>query len=256
MFGIFAFSRLAPGFFSGGQCEKWVAQWLGLAKWAMLTILASGMIIGLLDHLFHRPGQGGIPFLKFKLLAVFLLLLLLTGLSVFIKRGGMAPAFSSAVLCGVLLIGFLAWIEPWLNFGMGRQQMGIALTAGEVQGLRRLHQLAPVGERFATNKHAINTLISTPDRSYSYDALSERPVLLEGYYYRGNTELSGFKTLLRDNDSMFTITNAGALRDLTAAYRVRWLVARPGTDLALQRPLPPWLEEETNCGTLKIYLVN
>ena len=41
----------------------------------------------------------------------------------------------SAILMGVLMIGFLAWITPWLNFGMGRMKMDITISPGEVQGL-------------------------------------------------------------------------------------------------------------------------
>ncbi len=185
MLSLFAFSRLAPGFYRGGQREKWISEWLGLAKWTILIFFASGALIGLSDHVFHEPGHGGIPSLKLKLLATVLLLLVLTGLSVLNKRGGLPSAISSALLCGILMFGFLAWIEPWLNFGMGRQKMDVSLTAGEVQGLKRLNQLAAPGERFVTNKHDVNSLASNGARSYCYGTLSERPVLLEGYFYRG-----------------------------------------------------------------------
>ena len=40
----------------------------------------------------------------------------------------------SAILMGVLMIGFLAWITPWLNFGMGRMKMDVTISPGEVQG--------------------------------------------------------------------------------------------------------------------------
>jgi hypothetical protein len=94
------------------------------------------------------------------------------------------------------------------------------------------------------------------ERSYAYTALSGCPALLEGYSYRGVAELPWFETLLHNNDLMFTTTNASTLRTIADTYGVRWLVARPGTDIALNRPLPAWLEEETNCGDLKIYRIN
>jgi hypothetical protein len=157
---------------------------------------------------------------------------------------------------GVLMIGFLAWIAPWLNFGMGRMRMDITLTPGEVQGLRRLGELAAPGERFAANQHAIDSIATNRERSYAYAALSERPVLLEGYAYRGESASPGFKTLLRDNDLMFSTTDPETVRDIAKTWRVRWLVARPGTDIALPRPLPAWLTEQQKCGDLKIYRID
>jgi hypothetical protein len=54
---------------------------------------------------------------------------------------------------------------------------------------------------------------------------------------------------------MFTTNDAEMLHRLTEQYHVAWLVARPGTDIALSRPLPSWLVEEPDCGDLKIYQV-
>ena len=156
----------------------------------------------------------------------------------------------------VLLVGFLAWIAPWLNFGVGRMKMDITITPGEVRGLNRLSELAAPDERFATNKHALDSLVSMPERSYAYGTLSERPVLLEGYAYQGVSALPGFKTLLHDNDLMFSTTDSETVRNLAKAYRVRWLVARPGTDIALPKPLPAWLVEQQDCGDLKIYRID
>ena len=63
-------------------------------------------------------------------------------------------------------------------------------------------------ERFATNKHAVDSLANkTASRSYAYAALSERPVLLEGYFDHTRKTVPGFKTLLRDNDLIFTTTD-------------------------------------------------
>src|SRR4029077_14600073 len=162
----------------------------------------------------------------------------------------------SAILMGVLLIGFLAWITPWLNFGQGRMKMDITLTPGEVRGLNRLGELAAPSERFATNKHAVESIAIDRERSYAYATLSERPVLLEGYDYRGVSALPWFSTLLRDNDLMFRTTNPETLHDIAKTWRVRWLVARPGTDITLPTPLPAWLVGKKNWGDLKIYRID
>ena len=83
----------------------------------------------------------------------------------------------------------------------------------------------------------------------------ERPVLLEGYGYR-ETALPGFTNLLGDNELMFSTTESDTLRNIAKNYGIRWLVARPGTDIALPRPLPPWLVQQQNTGDLHIYKID
>ena len=101
----------------------------------------------------------------------------------------------------------------------------------------------------------LDKLLPPDPRSYGYSALSERPVLLEGYIDRDETQLPWFKTLLHDNDLLFTTTNPETLRDTARTWHVRWLVARPGTDISLPRPLPAWLVEQQDCGDLRIYRI-
>jgi hypothetical protein len=55
---------------------------------------------------------------------------------------------------------------------------------------------------------------------------------------------------------MFTTTDPQVLRDVAKIWHVRWLVARPGTDIALSGSLPPWLVKQQDCGDLKIYRIN
>jgi hypothetical protein len=55
---------------------------------------------------------------------------------------------------------------------------------------------------------------------------------------------------------MFATTNPETVHTIAKTYNVHWLVARPGTDIALPRPLPSWLVEQQNCGDLKIYRVD
>jgi hypothetical protein len=61
--------------------------------------------------------------------------------------------------------------------------------------------------------------------------------------------------MLRDNDSLFTTNDPQKVRAIARTWQVQWLVAAPGTDIALPRPLPGWLIEQQNCGDLKIYHV-
>ena len=255
MFSIFAFSRLTSGCWRGAERSQWIAEWLRLAKKGMILLVACGVLLRIVVYATHSHDGYRLSF-RLQILPSFLLLLLLAGTSALMKRSRRFSTVGSAILMGVLLIGFLAWITPWLNFGLGRMKMDITLTPGEVRGLNRLGELAAPGERFATNKHAVDSVAIDRERSYAYATLSERPVLLEGYMYHSETALPGFKTLLRDNDLIFSTTDPETVRDIAKTWHVRWLVARPGTDIALPRPLPAWLVEQQNCGDLKIYRID
>ena len=254
VFSIFAFSRLTPGFWRSSERSQWVEEWLRPAQKGTFVIAISGALIGIVGYATH--GSAGIESFRTLIPVFFLLSMLLAGILILMKR---SPEFSngaSMLIMSVLLLGFLAWIPPWLNFGMGRMKMDVTLTPGEVRGLHRLADLAAPGERFATNKHDVDGLATNRHRSYGYAALSECPVLLEGVQYHTPAELPWFQTLVRENDQMFTTADPQTVRDIAKAWHVRWLVARPGTDISLPKPLPPWLVEEHDSGTLKIYRID
>jgi hypothetical protein len=61
--------------------------------------------------------------------------------------------------------------------------------------------------------------------------------------------------MLHDNDLLFTTTDPQTLRNIAETWHARWLVARPGTDIALPSPLPSWLVEQQDWGDLKIYRI-
>jgi hypothetical protein len=145
--------------------------------------------LGILISAFHQ--QTGIPSFHRKVFACLLMAVAMTVLFVLMRRKSALANIGSAILTGVLLIGFSAWITSWLDYGCGRKKLDIALSPGEVHGLGRLHDLARQNEPFATNKHAIDSIPINPWRSYGYGALSGRPVLLEGYLSRGENTTRG-----------------------------------------------------------------
>jgi hypothetical protein len=253
IFSIFAFSRLTNGCWRGDERSQLIADWLKLSKRGLILLAGCGILIGSVAFASH--GRTGISEFGLKISLTFLLIFLLVGASALLRNHRFSKV-CSATLMVVLLIGFLAWITPWLNFGLGRMKMDISLTPGEVEGLHRLGELAAPNERFATNKHAVDSLAANRERSYSYGALSERPVLLEGYLDHAEAALPWFGTLLHDNDLMFTTSDPETVRDIAKIWHVRWLIARPGTDIALPRPFPAWLVEQHNCGDLKIYRID
>ena len=250
---LFAFSRLKPGFWRALDRTSWTGEWLMIAASGITVLLVPIILLRASSRLLHR---GSAVSFRQEILPFLLVLVLITLVLLLMKRNQRFSNMSSAVVVCVLSIGFFAWIGPLLNFGMDRMKMDVTVTPGEVRGLERLNELSKPDERFATNKHSMDNFAGSPARSYAYGTLAERPVLLEGYAYQGVTSISGFKDLLRDNDLMFSTADPDRLHQLARTWHVRWLVARPGTDLALARPLPGWLVEQQGTGDLKIYRVN
>ncbi len=253
MFSIFAFSRLRHDCWRASERASCVTEWLTVAKWGMFVLGVIGVLVGIAAHFPHYAT--GISHFGPKVVLAFLIAAFFAGIAALLRNGRLATAGSSIVMA-ILLVGFLAWITPWLNFGLGRMKMDVMLSSEEVRGLHRLREVASPGERFATNKHNVDTLAARRARSYGYAGLSERPVLLEGYLDRGVTVLPWFPKMQHDNDLMFTTVDPSTLHDLARTWKVQWLVARPGTDISLPRPLPGWLVQEKDCGSLKIYRVN
>jgi hypothetical protein len=248
---IFAFARLAPGWWSGKLRSETARDWLRLSAFGLAGLVACVVLIRAASFFTHQPISG--PASRLRLLIAIAFTGVLAGTSALMSRSQRWSLLASRGVMATLLLGFLAWITPWIDFALGRMKMDITLTAGEVQGLMRLDELSRPGEEFATNKHILDSLVTSRERSYAYGAVSERPVLLEGFSYRGQSARPGFQELLRDNDLLFTTTSPETLKQIAVARDVRWLVARPGTDISLPKPLPPWLIEEQGCGTLKIY---
>lgn len=254
LFSIFAFSQLTTGFWRRPERSKLAADWMKFATWGMLTLLLAALFLRIAVYI--TKSHSWTASFRREIVPAFMLFLLLIGVAQLMKRSERFSSVASAALICVLMLGFLGWITPWINFGLGRMRMDITLSRGEVSGLKRLNELAKPNERFATNKHVIDSLVSLRERSYAYATLSERPVLLEGYAYRGEYKAPGFASLLHDNDLMFTTTDPQTLHEAAKKYDVRWLVARPGTDIALAKPLPSWLVEEPESGDLKIYKID
>jgi hypothetical protein len=254
MFSIFAFSRVNSRWWSDAERVQMIADWLRLAIKGMILFVACGFFMGVLGFATHT--KTGISYFGPKLLLAFLTLALLATASALMKRSIRFAKLGSAAIMIVLMTGFLAWSSDWVKYARGMIHTDITYSPGEVHGLRRLGELMAPGEVFATNKHDVDMTETGRGRSYGYSALSERPVLLEGYMARNEIALPWFRTLLQENDLLFSTTNPETLHEVAGKWHVRYLVARPGTDIALPRPLPRWLIEQQDCGGVKIYRIN
>jgi hypothetical protein len=254
---IFAFSRLTSDCWRSIKRTQWVEQWLKVAKWGLIILLVCGVLLRVIVYIVHS--QVWVASVSAQILPCCLLILLFAGTLAMMKRSRRFSAVASAILMGVLMIGFLAWTTDWLRHAMGGVNTNITYAPGEVHGLRRLGELMAPGDRFATNKHTVevvDSILPPIERSYGYSALSERPVLLEGYLDRGENLLPWFDALLHDNELMFSTTDPETLHDVAQKWHVRWLAARPGTDISLPKPLPAWLVEQPDSGELKIYRID
>lgn len=254
MFSIFAFSRLMTGSWRSVMRSEWAIDWLRLARNGLLILVAAAIAMAGFYLVAHR--HTGIAGFGVRVGETFVLALVLAGIALGMKHNVAFSSVASAVLMTVLAVGFLAWIAPWLDCGVGRMKLDVSVTSGELAGLHRLRDLAKPNEWFATNRHDVDSLASRRERSYAYTGLSERPVLLEGYLDRGVTRLPWFHSMLQNNDEMFSTSDPATLHRIAESYNVHWLVARPGTDIAISRPLPPWLVEQENTGALKIYRID
>ena len=254
MFSIFAFSRIPSGWWHRSERLQLALDWLGVAKKGMMLLVVCGLLIGLGAYISHT--KTGVSYFGPKLILAFSLLVFLAFVSAALKRGGSLTRLGSAALLCALMAGFLAWSPDWVKVGMGWTHTDVTYPPEEVYGLRRLGQLMVHGEIFATNKHDVAMNDFGRGRSYGYSALSGRPVLLEGYFSRGENTLPWFSDLFHDNELLFSTTDPDAVRNIARKWHVRFLVARAGTDIALPRPLPPWLIEQQNTGDLKIYRIN
>jgi hypothetical protein len=254
MFSIFAFSRLMTRSWRSVTRSEWAIDWLRFARNGLLILVAAAIAMAGFYLVAHR--HTGIAGFGVRVGETFVLALVLAGIALGMKHNVAFSSVASAVLMTVLAVGFLAWIAPWLDCGNGRMRLDVSVTSGELAGLHRLRDLAKPDEWFATNRHDVDSLASRRERSYAYTGLSERPVLLEGYLDRGVTRLPWFHSMLQNNDEMFSTSDPATLHRIAESYNIHWLVARPGTDIAISRPLPPWLVEQENTGALKIYRID
>ena len=131
------------------------------------------------------------------------------------------------------------------------------MSKGEVYGLEVLRKVSHKGDMLATNQHSLSVLNQNKaNRSFGYEALSERPVFIEGWDYSPVRNAEAFKNMLKDNELIFTSNDEASIKSVIDKYHIRYIVAKPGTDLDILNALPQWLTKIENTGSLKIYSVS
>lgn len=264
---IFAFVALAgpiDAYFSGRKQET-DAFWrklLTILFWSsavFITISVAGYSLGEI----RRPPDSDL--LRIARRTILLALLSLTFCLILHRCLQVAPKLAAVIkraAIGVYLLGCLAWIPSWVNMGLGHMKMDIVVSPGELRGLRKLRSVSKSSDLFATDRHLLNSLPVDPEgsdkqfrfRSYSYAALLERRVLLEGWAYRERYDPL-FPAVKRDNDLLFTTMNSGQAKRIVERYGINYIVVSPGADVHFMARNHEWIRLVPDTGTLRVYEV-
>jgi hypothetical protein len=178
--------------------------------------------------------------------------------------GGLVLGWSSrkgrvvvVAVSGIVGVGFVVQATAWAPVFVGqaiRKVEAHSLSAGEVKGLLRLKELSGPNSLCVTNRHKIPGMVFEPARSYMYAALSERAFVLEGWQYR-EMDAPGFQDALRFSEEVFASRNPATLCSSLRERGIDFIVARPGTDLAVSEEQCHCIQRIPGCGSLTIYRV-
>ena len=150
----------------------------------------------------------------------------------------------------VVALSLCAWFPHYLNFGLRQAGIRTYLATGEVEGLRRLRDVSRSNDLTATNRHNI---FGTYPCSYSYSAISERQMLLEGYHFCRSEYHPTFEAIKLDNGLLFSTNDAGIAHSIVKKYGIKYIACQPGTDIHFVAPGVDWLNRIEPSGTLKLY---
>ncbi|WP_405063693.1 hypothetical protein OG474_19150 [Kribbella sp. NBC_01505] len=163
----------------------------GPALWMLAVVLVVGVVVGLGWKVFRRPGNVGVA---------------------------MVAAAVAACMIGAVLVPLQAFVsDSASNLVYAKVSRGgaTAAEAGAAQWLRRNTQ---PGELIATNAHCIIQRDNVCDsRHFWLAALSERPVLVEGWSYSNQANRIALET--DSNPSLIPYWDSGKLATNDTAFR-------------------------------------
>lgn len=164
-----------------------------------------------------------------------------------VLRRGFAAVL--AIFVGLAIYCGYDRLQPYLG-GLGRNT--VRITEDEYRALRAVRAAAKPSDMIATNRHSVPN--KQPGRSFVYNALLERAVLMEGWGYGDASENPAGVRVLADNDRLFETRDPEVFRRLALRYGVRFVICRPGTDLQLN-PRPDWIRPLEAARPLAVYAV-
>jgi uncharacterized membrane protein len=136
---------------------------------------------------------------------------------------GYKPQVIGSVVGICVLVGSFAWVPTLLNFGFDELGVRVELRSSEVAALRKVREESGEGDVIATNHHSIESIPSRPERSYGYRALSERPVLLEGWQY-GERFHKRYSEIKKDNEVIFNSKNCMEVNEVLKKHDVKYII--------------------------------
>lgn len=237
--------------------KNWPEVYSTLTELIRVVLLSSILFLGcaaLFSWLPSLSNKAGYP-MRLALKSSFILVVSSFAVLVLMTKAKNLRSVITIIAFGICLVGFAAWVTDWVNFGLGRMRMDITISKGEAQGLETLQKASEKGDLIATNQHGLPGFRFGSERSYAYGALSGRPMLLEGWYEGGARNHPLFEKIKQANDFLFSTKDENAFWNVVRDFNIRFIVAKPNTDISLPAPRPNWLRELEDTGTLKIYKV-
>jgi hypothetical protein len=154
----------------------------------------------------------------------------------------------------LLSLSLCAWIPVYLHIGINwlPGSMRTYLTSGEVEGLQKLRDLSQPDDLIATNRHYI---FKTFPCSYNYSAISERQMVLEGWYFRLSDRNPTFAAIREDNDLLFSTNDPLIAHRIVEKYGIKFIICQPDTDIHFMGPNVKWLQQIQPAGSLNLYRV-
>jgi hypothetical protein len=259
--GVFTFAWLSVPVYAAFE-GNWPEVFSEVNKFIRVVCIASMVFLSCAVVVYAFSDKHGSHFGEYSISIMrtakySLKILLLSAASLFLfHRSRKFKVLITACMISVYMLGFTAWVTDWMDYGLGRLKRDVTISKGEVHGLEVLRKISGKDDIIATNQHSLPDLkTNRPNRSYAYGALSERPVLIEGWEYSSVKNTPMFNKIFGENELIFTSDDGGLVKAIIDKYNIKYIVAKPGTTMNLATNPPVWLSEIPNTGSLKIYAV-
>ena len=225
IYSIFGFALLGVAVEkvrSGSSPWNWLSERISrTGLWTGLLFLAVSLI-GLVGY--------DIAWKRLDKVVVGSLVVVVASVSLLYVPKNYRPSLIGSAVGLCVLVGSLAWVPSVLNFGLNELDLRVRLQPSEVRALQKVREDSKKGDLVATNRHSIESIPWRPERSYAYRALSERPILLEGWQY-GEKFRSEFEKIRKENKKLFESENCNEVKKVIKKYKIRYIISKYNSDL-------------------------
>lgn len=220
IYSVYGFTLLgvaAEKFRSGSSPWNWLTERITSAGlWSGLLFLTVGFV-GLLGY--------DMAWKRLDKVVVGSIAVIVVSISLLYMAASYRHRLIGAAVGLCVLLGSLAWVPTVLNFGLNQLNLRVRLQPSEVEALQLVRENSNTGDLVATNRHSIEGIPWRPQRSYAYRALSERPILLEGWRY-GERFHSRFGRIRKNNNKIFESKKCNKVLNIIRKYNVKYIIVR------------------------------